>query len=129
LVLRPGVIYGPGSAGLSTRIGVKLPGFFLHVGRENLLPLTYVRNCAQAIASAGKQASVEGGVQNINVVDDDLIACGEYLRRYTQSPRGLRSLPCPFFGAMLFSRAIEKYHQRSRGQLPAVLTPYKAKVL
>jgi nucleoside-diphosphate-sugar epimerase len=126
IVLRPGVIYGPGNRGLSTRIGVKLPGFLLHVGKGNVLPLTYVENCAEAIAIAGSYSGTE---RIFNVVDDDLITCREYLKRYKDSVEDTPSLPVPYWGAMLLFRGIQWYSDHSQGQLPAVLTPYKAAAL
>jgi len=125
IVLRPGVIYGPGNASLSTRIGVNFPGFFLHVGGSNLMPLTYVENCAEAIAVAGSQFAVD----TVNVVDDDLITCREYLGRYKRTVGGYRSVPFPYSAAIGLSGAVEWYNRKSRGQLPAILTPYKAAVL
>ena len=125
-VLRPGDIYGPGSNSLSTRIGLKLPGLFLHVGGRNMLPLSYVENTADAIAIAGTRSEV---APTLNVVDDDLITCGEYLRSYTKAVGNLRPLPVPYSIAMNMSRMIAWYNGKSRGQLPAVLTPYKASAL
>jgi nucleoside-diphosphate-sugar epimerase len=125
-VLRPGVIYGPGSTALSTRVGLKLPGLFLHVGGRNMLPLSYVENTADAIAIAGSRSDV---VSTLNVVDDDLITCREYLRSYTRAVGNLRPLPVPYSIAMNMSRIIAWYNGKSRGQLPAVLTPYKASAL
>src|SRR5690606_2783769 len=46
-VLRPGVIYGPGGGAMSSRVGLNLPGVFLYLGGRNVLPLTYVDNCAE----------------------------------------------------------------------------------
>src|SRR5204862_5238265 len=45
VVLRPGVIYGPRGSRISTRVGLNLMGIFLHLGGDNLLPLTYVASC------------------------------------------------------------------------------------
>src|ERR1700681_2054621 len=42
VVLRPGVIYGPGSGHFSDRVGLTIGRWQLHVGGSNQLPLTYV---------------------------------------------------------------------------------------
>ena len=94
VVVRPGVLYGPGGAALSARIGLQVGPLFLHLGGENPLPLCFVENCAEAVALAGR-AGVPG--EAYNAVDDDLPTCAEYLRAYRRSaaPR-LRVLRVPY---------------------------------
>jgi len=123
-ILRPGVIYGPGGGRFSTRVGLKLPGLFLHFGGENVLPLSYVDNCADAIVAAGDHADAAGEVYNVH--DDDLPTSRAYLRRYQSEVGGIRPVRIPYFAAMAMSRMVEKYHRHSKGQLPAILTPYKS---
>ncbi len=123
VVLRPGVIYGPGGSALSARVGIRFPGIFLYLGFRNLLPLTYVDNCAEAIVAAGNHEDAVG--RAFNVVDDDLLTCREYLRMYECEVERLRKVPLPYGGLLALSRAIEWYHGYSKGQLPAVFTPYK----
>lgn len=123
-VLRPGVIYGPGGGALSTRVGLRLPGVFVHLGRDNLLPLSYVDNCAEASVVVSKYEGREG--QAYNVLDDELLTCREYLRRYRKEVEPLRSVSLPYFATQALSRSVEAYHRYSKGQLPAILTPYKA---
>jgi nucleoside-diphosphate-sugar epimerase len=122
-VLRPGVIYGPAGGALSARVGIQLPGVFLYLGHGNLLPLSYVDNCAEAIALAGSKTEAEGQVYNVH--DDDLPTCREYLARYERSVRPLRKLPVPYPLLWLGSHMVERYHEYSNGQLPAIFTPYK----
>jgi nucleoside-diphosphate-sugar epimerase len=122
-VLRPGVIYGPRGSALSSRIGLKMPGIFLFMGGDNLLPLTYVENCAEAIVYAGRHAPGKGEVYN--VLDDDLMSCREFFRRYTREVEPLRSVTLPYPLLKAASSLVERYHHYSRGQLPAILTPYK----
>jgi nucleoside-diphosphate-sugar epimerase len=126
-VLRPGVIYGPGGGAFSSRVGISLPGIFLFLGGKNLMPLSYVDNCAEAICIAGERASFDGDVYN--VLDDDLIACDEYLRRYQSEVGPMRVIRSPYFATMMLSRAVEWYHRHSHGQLPAIFTPYKTKTM
>jgi nucleoside-diphosphate-sugar epimerase len=123
VVMRPGVIYGEGGAHLSARVGLPLMGAFLHLGGDNLLPLTYRDNCADALALAGERAETNG--QTFNVVDDDLPTAGAYLRRYRREVRDLRVIPVPYPALAALSFAVERYHAWSKGQLPAVFTPYK----
>jgi nucleoside-diphosphate-sugar epimerase len=122
-VLRPGVIYGPAGPAMSNRVGLRIAGLFLHLGRRNRLPLTYVDNCADALIAA---ARAEGAVgETYNVVDDDVPTAREYLRRYRREVEPLRVVSLPLWATRLMGRAVAWYHRWSRGQLPAILTPYK----
>lgn len=123
VVVRPGVIYGPGTKPFSNRVGLNLFGLFLHLGGNNTLPLTYVDNCAEAIIAAGMAAGSVG--QAYNVVDDDLPTCAQYLKAYRRQVGKMRVLRVPYFATMMLSRAVERYHHWSQGQLPAIFTPYK----
>jgi nucleoside-diphosphate-sugar epimerase len=119
--LRPGVIYGPRGGALSPRVGIKAMGWFFALGNGATLPLTYVDNCADAIAIAALRAPDDSV---FSVVDDDLPSCAEYLRGYRARVEKLRVLPVPYWALLLGSRHLERYHKRSKGQLPAVFTPY-----
>jgi nucleoside-diphosphate-sugar epimerase len=123
VVLRPGVVYGPGGAAISGRVGLDVFGLFLHLGGDNELPLNYVDNCAEAIAVAGSHPGAVG--QAYNTVDDDLPTCAEYLRAYRREVEPLRSVRVPYPAALAMSAMLERYHRWSNGQLPAVFTPYK----
>jgi nucleoside-diphosphate-sugar epimerase len=122
-VLRPGVIYGPTGPAMSNRVGLSLFGLFLHLGRRNLLPLTYVDNCADALVTAAESPAAVGEVYN--VVDDDLPTARQYLERYRREVKPQRVVSLPLFATRLMSRAVAWYHRHSRGQLPAIFTPYK----
>jgi nucleoside-diphosphate-sugar epimerase len=124
-ILRPGVIYGPGGGAMSARVGLRLPGVFLFLGGKNLLPLSYVDNCAEAICVAAERANFDGDAYN--VLDDELVTCDEYLRRYQKEVEKLRVFPMPFPIAMALSAGVAWYHGYSKGQLPAILTPYKTR--
>lgn len=123
VVLRPGVIYGPGGGHFSGRVGLNLFGVFLHLGGTNLLPLTFVENCADAIVTAGSAPAAAGQVYN--VVDDNLPTSSQYLRRYKRDVQTMRSVRVPYFALKALSRAVESYHRWSKGQLPAIFTVYK----
>ncbi len=127
VVLRPGVIYGPGGGHFSNRVGLNLFGMFLHLGGSNVLPLTYVENCAEAIVVAALSAGADGEIYN--VVDDDLPTSRAYLGMYKRRVKTLRSVPVPYFGLMAVSRMVERYSRSSKGQLPAIFTPYKTRAM
>jgi nucleoside-diphosphate-sugar epimerase len=123
VILRPGVIYGPSGSALSSRIGLNLFGVFLHLGGRNVIPLSYVINCAEAIVVAGQSPEANGQVYNVH--DDDLPTCHSYLRQYRREVRKLRILRLPYAATMFLSKQVERYNIRSKGQLPAIFTPYK----
>jgi nucleoside-diphosphate-sugar epimerase len=123
VVLRPGVIYGPEGGAMSARVGLSLPGVFLHLGGGNTLPLSYVDNCAEAVAAAGATSATEG--ETYNVLDDDLVTSRSYLRRFKRGVGPLRSLFVPYPVLRGLARGVLWYHRHSRGQLPALLTPYR----
>lgn len=127
VVLRPGVIYGPGGGHFSTRVGLNFFGVFVHLGGSNPLPLTYVRNCAEAIVVAALSPDSNGEVYN--VIDDELLTASQYLRQYKKQVKPMRSVPVPYSVVMMLSRLIERYSTRSKGQLPAIFTPYKTRVM
>jgi nucleoside-diphosphate-sugar epimerase len=121
VVLRPGVIYGPGGGAFSSRVGLNVMGWFFSLGGAALLPLTYVDNCADAVAQATLRAA-DGS--SFSVVDDELPTCAQYLAGYRRHVRKLRVIRLPFWLFMWGARRLVAYHERSKGQLPAVFTPY-----
>ncbi len=123
VVLRPGVVYGPGGPALPRRIGLPIMGLFFHLGGNNLLPLSFVDNCADAICVAGKTPQAVG--ETFNVLDDELVTCKYYLKQYKKNVAPLRSITLPYALTSLLSHCIQRYHVYSQGQLPAFLTPYK----
>jgi nucleoside-diphosphate-sugar epimerase len=123
VVVRPGVVYGPGGPPLSVRVGLQLPFVYLHLGGENLLPLSYVENCAEAIALCGEREEAVG--EAVNVHDDELPTARAFLARHRAELGGLRTLSVPYPVTLLGSHLVSWYHGYSRGQLPAFVTPYK----
>jgi len=59
---------------------------------QNTIPLTYVDNCAEAIALAGLRRGVDGDV--FNIVDDDLPTSRQFLRLYKKHVKHFASLLC-----------------------------------
>jgi nucleoside-diphosphate-sugar epimerase len=88
------------------------------MGGSNLIPLTYVDNCAEAIVLAGLVPGIEKEV--FNVVDDDLLTSRQLLRAFKKAVGGFRSVRVPFWAASVMSRLWEKYSRWSKGQLPPV---------
>jgi nucleoside-diphosphate-sugar epimerase len=124
VVLRPGVIYGPGGGAFSNRVGIQVGPVFVHMGGSNLLPLSYVVNCAEAIVVAATHADAAGQVYNVH--DDEMPTASEYLRAYKKHVKRVRSVRLPYFATRFLARSLEGYHRRSQGQLPAIITRYKA---
>jgi nucleoside-diphosphate-sugar epimerase len=116
VILRPGVVFGPGKRDLSGRIGADTFGFFVHVGGSNLLPLTFVDNCAEAIVLGGLRPGVDREI--FNVVDDELVTSSEFLRAYKKRMDRFPSVRIPYFLARGLCLLWEKYSKWSKGQLP-----------
>src|SRR6266851_7179810 len=93
VIVRPGVVYGPGNLNITGRVGIDTFGVFLHLGGSNPIPFTYVDNCAEAIALAGLKKGIDGEV--FNVVDDDLPSSRQFLRLYKRNVRRFKSIYVP----------------------------------
>jgi nucleoside-diphosphate-sugar epimerase len=118
VIVRPGVVYGPGKKGITGRVGIGTLGLFLHLGGSNAVPLTYVDNCADAIVLAGVTPGVDGEV--LNIVDDHLPSSRLLLRLYKKNVEHFVSLYLPrLFSYVLFC-LWEDYSRWSQGQIPPV---------
>ena len=118
VIVRPGITFGPGKTRIPGRVGIDTFGIFMHLGLRNVMPLSYVENCAEAIVLAGLIQGING--EEINVVDDDLPRSREFLRRYKRTVRQIRTVPVPYCVFYLFNLVWEKYSLWSCGQLPPV---------
>jgi nucleoside-diphosphate-sugar epimerase len=116
VIIRPGVVYGPGKTGITGRVGIGTFGVFLHLGGSNQVPLTYVDNCADAIVLAGTRQGADG--QIFNVVDDDLPSSRKLLHLYKKSVKPFKSIYIPRAVSYLLFCFWEDYSRWSRGQLP-----------
>jgi nucleoside-diphosphate-sugar epimerase len=116
VIVRPGYVYGPGNEAISGRVGISTFGIFLHLGGSNTIPLTYVDNCAEAIALAGLTPAVDGEV--FNVVDDNLPSSRKFLRLYKRNVGHFRSLYVPHGLSYALCYLWERYCAWSQGQLP-----------
>jgi nucleoside-diphosphate-sugar epimerase len=124
VVVRPGVIYGPGREAVTSRVGLRLGEFVLQMGGRHVLPYTFVDNCAEAILRAGAVPGIEG--EAFNIVDDELPVGRQILKLHRRSVGQIRSITVPRPAIHMISSLCEWYHQYSRGQIPAVLTRYKS---
>jgi nucleoside-diphosphate-sugar epimerase len=118
VIVRPSVVFGPGKAKITDRIGTDTFGVFLHLGLNNRIPLTYLDNCAEAIVLAGLRKGIEGQV--FNIFDDDLPKSREFLSLYKRKVRRFLSIPIPYPVWFFFCYLWEKYSKWSEGQLPPV---------
>jgi nucleoside-diphosphate-sugar epimerase len=116
VIVRPGVVFGPGNRGITGRVGLDTFGFFLHLGGSNPVPLTYVDNCAEAIVLAALAPEVDG--ESFNVVDDDLPTSRHFLSLYKKHVRSFRSVWVPRPCSYLLCYLWERYSAWSEGQLP-----------
>ncbi len=123
VVVRPGYVFGPGNVGISGRVGIGTFGVFLHLGGSNRIPLTYVDNCADAIALAGLTSGVDG--ETFNIVDDNLPTSRQFLRQYKRNVRRFSSLYLPHACSYLLCGMFEWYSKWSNGQLPPILSRSK----
>jgi nucleoside-diphosphate-sugar epimerase len=129
VVVRPGVLYGKGnpSQGFPSRVGIAIGNCLVMLGGTHTLPLSHVTNCAEAVVVAGLSPTASG--RSYNVVDDDLPTGREYVKGYRQKVKKVPAIDLPFPLAMMLSELVEKYHARSHGQIPAVLTPYETSTM
>lgn len=118
VLVRPGVVYGPGKERIHGRIGLGTFGVFLHLGGSNPIPFTHVDNCADAIALAGLQKGIEG--EAFNIVDDNPPSSRQFLKMYKKEVRSFPSLYIPHFASYLLCALWERYSVWSQGQLPPV---------
>jgi nucleoside-diphosphate-sugar epimerase len=117
VTLRPGYVFGAGKQELNGRVGIKTFGPFIQVNGSNLLPLTYIDNCAEAIVLAGVTPGIDGEV--LNIVDDGLLTGRQFLKALKVA-KHFRPVRVPYWLAYGACFAWEKYSKWSSGQLPPV---------
>jgi nucleoside-diphosphate-sugar epimerase len=99
-VIRPGVLYGPGGRQVTARLCVPLgPRLRIAIGgRNQILPLVFVENTADAIHLALRNSEAVGRAYNLV---DDAISQGEYLKllKHYELVNALTILvsPAPFY--------------------------------
>lgn len=120
VLVRPGVIFGPGKAAIPGRVGMAISKYFLHLGGSSVLPLTYVDNCADAVVLAGLKPGIEG--ETFNVVDDHIPTSRQFLEAYKRNVKSFQSFYLPKPLSYLACFAWEDYCRRSHNQLPPAYT-------
>lgn len=124
VVVRPGVIYGPGRNILTTRVGFRLGGVLLRMGGRQRLPYTFVENCASGVIAAITAPDVTGTC--VNLVDDELPTGRQLLRISRRSGEKVISVPLPYCAIQLLSAFVESYSRWSLGMIPQALTRYRS---
>jgi nucleoside-diphosphate-sugar epimerase len=127
VVIRPGVLFGPGRRLLTARVGLMLGHVLIQMGGRQQVPYCFVDNCAQAIANAAEVPGVEG--MSFNVVDDHLPSSNQIWRLHRTFVAPTRRLKMPAWAIRPLAHVCEWASLRSDGMFPAVLTPYKASAL
>ncbi len=112
------MVAGPGKVGIPAQVGISTFGFFLHIGASNIIPITYVENCADAIALSALVKDVDS--EQFNIVDDDLPVSRDLLKQYKQRVGRFFSLFVPYKVFYIFSYFWEKYALMSEEQVPPV---------
>ncbi len=118
VLVRPGSVYGASKGEITGRVGIGTFGSYLHLGGSNIIPFTYVDNCAEAIVLAGLVKGVDG--EAFNVVDDDLPSSRQFLRLYKKNAKRFKSIYVPHLISYALCYLWEKYSRWSKGQLPPV---------
>lgn len=106
VVIRPGLVYGPGGKILFPHVGYSFgQGLFFLIGNgRNLLPFTYLDNTVDSILLAGTREEAVG--QAYNIVDDEYITQRQYLKKYMDATDSrFLTLPVPI-STLLFLIAL-----------------------
>lgn len=124
VIVRPGVIFGPGRGALSGRVGIQAGPVLIRMGGRQTLPYVYVDNCAEAVRDAGLVGGIDG--ECFNIVDDELPTGCQILRSYRRAGHRLPNvwIPRPFIQPL--AGVYQWYHGRSNGQVPGIITRYRA---
>jgi nucleoside-diphosphate-sugar epimerase len=126
IVLRPGVIFGPGNV-WTARLGMQLGSrWWLRTGARAPLPLTYVENCADAIVAAAEYSGAERDLV-LNVVDDETPSQRQYmdeLRRASSSKARIIGVPWPVMQAAAgLASLVNRTAFGGTAKVPAIFRP------
>jgi nucleoside-diphosphate-sugar epimerase len=113
VVIRPGVLFGPGRHTLSDRVGPRVGPLVIVVDGHRPLPYSFVTNCASAVVAAVHADGIDGGA--FNIVDDELPTAAQIVTMCRQWDRDLRAVHVPFWSAALVSSSYRWCYARSRG--------------
>lgn len=127
VVVRPGVIYGPGRSAVTSRVGLPVGPFVIRMGGGQQLPYVFVENCADGIMQAGLKPGIEG--ETFNLVDDHLPTGKQILKLMKQADQRKKALWIPRGAIGTIAAIYERYSCWTEGQLPPVLTRYKCSAM
>ena len=80
-ILRAGAVWGP-SRLHNAHLGLRVGPCFVAMGEGGELPLVHRDHCAEALVLAAETAVAPGGVEIVNVLDDDRPSRARYLRAW-----------------------------------------------
>lgn len=138
VVVRPGILYGPGRPLLTPRVGLMVGGILVRMDGAQQVPYCFVDNCAHAVAMAATDVRDLAGPDLagpdlagtvFNILDDDLPSANDVWRLHRTHVSRPRTIRIPSWAIGRFARACEWYAERSQGMFPPVLTPYKASAM
>jgi nucleoside-diphosphate-sugar epimerase len=123
-IMRPGFIWGPQHAELAG-MGRRFGRAYVMLGPFTRLPLTYVENCADCLATAVDCPAAIG--ETFNVIDDDRIRVWRYVKEYARrtGQRGVM-VPLPYYfglGLAQLASFVSRSLFGKKGKLPSLLTP------
>jgi nucleoside-diphosphate-sugar epimerase len=124
VVIRPGVLFGPGRPVVTGRVGLTVGSVLIQMGGRQQVPYCFVDNCARAVARAVDATAPEG--MSFNIVDDALPSANEVLRLHQRHRSRLRVIKVPGWAIAPLARLCAWASTRSAGMFPPALTPYKA---
>jgi nucleoside-diphosphate-sugar epimerase len=127
VIVRPGVLYGPGRPLLCARVGLMFGNILIRMGGRQTVPYSFVENCADAVACAAEVDEI-GGLA-FNIVDDNLPSASEILRIHRRRIARIRAVPIPGAAIAPIAWMSEWYSKRTQGMFPPVLTRYKASAM
>ncbi|MEL6186023.1 MAG: NAD-dependent epimerase/dehydratase family protein [Myxococcota bacterium] len=125
-VLRPGFIWGPDHE-FQPCLGLEIGPVHALMSPSRTLALTYVENCADAIAAATEDERAIG--ETFNVVDAEDVTPAEYTRAYREAKDlGGVTLPVPYFvgiSAAELATGLGQVLLRGKVKLPGLLVPHR----
>jgi nucleoside-diphosphate-sugar epimerase len=127
VVIRPGVLFGPGRPLVTGRVGLSIGNLLVQMGGQRAVPLCFVDNCAGAVASAVDVPGIDG--MSFNVVDDELPTTDEVVRLHRASRPAITRIRVPAWAIGPLAHACWRCSKWSGGLWPPVITPYKAAAL
>jgi dihydroflavonol-4-reductase len=117
VILRPGIVYGPGDENLSQLRRAVQEGKFAYIGsRENIVPLVHVGDFVQLALMAANRPETRGRIYHVTDGSTTKIQeIVEILAELTGSPKPQLVLPyfVPYIGCVLFE-TFNRLHLRSK---------------